>query len=324
VPDKTTGISDSSYKGDWKLAHSFAADTAPGKMIQALADEIRDRTEGRINVTVYPAGVLGGGWVEYEMLMRGTIQMYAGGEIATYDPRLNIAYYMPYLFKDMEEARSGYGPGGWINEMLDPLQAGVGVQNLAVFPMGMAGLSVKNVPASPGDPSVPKNVKIRVMPIKACELTYKALGYLPVAMPYVDIYSGIDTGIIEGQMGGGPFQATMFKDVQGAFIQYNDYAEVQSFNINRELFASLSSGDQAILIDAARRQADAYWEIAKEEDERYRKMLRDYGLKVIMLTDAELEACATKVRAEVWPALESVVGKALVDVCRVNVGIPVT
>jgi len=64
----------------------------------AFADEVREKTDGRIDITVYSGGVLGD-WVEcYERVMRGDYELTLTPIAPTYDPRLNIAYYMPYLF----------------------------------------------------------------------------------------------------------------------------------------------------------------------------------------------------------------------------------
>jgi len=55
------------------------------------------RTNGRVEITVYHAGR----WVMVlsdEMVMRGSVELNLG-PLPTYDPRLNIAYYTPYLFK---------------------------------------------------------------------------------------------------------------------------------------------------------------------------------------------------------------------------------
>jgi hypothetical protein len=63
------------------------------------------------------------------------------------------------------------------------------------------------MPPAPGDPNVPKNMKVRVMPLAACSMTYEALGYIATPIPYAEVYSGIQTGIVDGQQGGPPFQA---------------------------------------------------------------------------------------------------------------------
>jgi len=166
-------------------------------------------------------------------------------------------------------------------------------------------------------------MKIRVMPLKADELTYKRLGYIPVAIPYAEAYTAIDTGIVDGEMGGPPFQGTEFMDIQGVWIQYNDYVETWWITVNWELFSSLTSADQNVLMGAAEKQASDYWLVVEADDERYRQEMADYGLEIVILTDAELAKIADAIRADVWPELEPLVGKAVMDTVRMNVGVPV-
>ena len=186
-----------------------------------------------------------------------------------------------------------------------------------------AGATVRRVPPSPGDPDVPKGQKIRVMPLKACELTFKRLGYIPVSIPYAEAYSAIETGIADGQMGGPPFQGHEFRDVQGAWIQYNDFVETHWFKLTRKLFDSLTKEDQNILIEAAERQGEKQWQVAEAQDEEYRQKMAARGLKIITLPDAELEKIAVAIRTDVWPELDKVIGKAIMDIARKNVGVPV-
>ena len=91
----------------------------------------------------------------------------------------------------------------------------------------------------------------RVIPIKACKPHCVALGYIPTPIPYGEAYSAIQTGIADGQMGGPPFQAWQFKDVNKVWIQYNDYFESWWFSINMDVWNKLTPEEQEIIQQAA-------------------------------------------------------------------------
>ncbi len=312
-----------SYQYKWRMNQGHPADSPFGKACEVFAAEVKERTKGRVDIKVFHAGALGDWVLSNEMVMRGSVEVHLNPIAPTYDPRLNIAYYTPYLFKNLKEAKAGYGKGGWINKMVDGLLGGVGIKGLSVLPVGLSGATVRRVPPSPGDPDVAKGLKIRVMPLKVCELTYKRLGYIPVAIPYAEAYSAIETGIADGQMGGPPFQGHEFRDIQGAWIQYNDFVETHWFKVNLKLFRTLTKEDQGIMIEAAERQGEKQWLLAEAQDEEYRKKMADRGLKIVMLSDAELDKIAKAIRTDVWPEIDKIVGKALMDLCRKQVGIPV-
>jgi TRAP-type C4-dicarboxylate transport system substrate-binding protein len=320
---QTSSAGTATYQYKWRMSQTHPADSPFGRAAEAFAAEVKQRTNGRVDIAVYHAGALGDWVLSDEMVMRGSVELNLGPVAPTYDPRLNIAYYTPYLFKTFKEGKAAYVKGGWINSMIDELFAGVNIKGLSVLPMGMSGATVRRVPPSPGDPDVPKGLKIRVMPLKVCELTYKRLGYIPVAIPYAEAYSAIETGIADGQMGGPPFQGHEFRDVQGAWIQYNDFVETHWFKLTRKLFDSLTKEDQNIIIEAAERQGEKQWELALSQDEEYRQKMAARGLKIVTPSEAELEKIATAIRADVWPELDKIVGKAIMDIARKNVGVPV-
>jgi TRAP-type C4-dicarboxylate transport system substrate-binding protein len=113
------------------------------------------------------------------------------------------------------------------------------------------------------------------------------------------------------------------RDVQNVWIQYNDYLEPWWFFMNLDLWNSLTEEDQQVLINAAQKQVEGRWDYFLKEDELYRQKLQDAGLEVIVPSEEQLEKFARKVRTEVWVELESLLGKALVDRCRENVGMEV-
>jgi TRAP-type C4-dicarboxylate transport system substrate-binding protein len=247
------------------------------------------------------------------MIMRGAIDMALDPIAPQYDPRLNVTYYMPYVAETMEKAKVVFARDGFmvnlVNEIIEPM----GMKGLGIYPVGSSGCTVSKVPPSPGDPDVPKNMKMRVMPLKLCELTWKRLGYLPVAIPWAEVYTALQTGVADGQMGGPPFQGYTVRDVQKAWIQYNDFFEIYWFYMNKKLWDGLSKSDQQILLEAADRQIVGRWKAIKDEDDKYLEEMKKAGLQIIMLNDAELKKCAEVVRKDVWPEMEKIVGKIVMD-----------
>ncbi|MFP4482966.1 MAG: DctP protein, partial [Thermovirgaceae bacterium] len=61
------------------------------------------------------------------------------------------------------------------------------------------------------------------------------------------------------------------------------------------------------------------WKQVETEDADYRKILEeDFGWEIVMLSDEELDACAEKVRAEVWPKMKEMLGEELYTEVRLN------
>jgi TRAP-type C4-dicarboxylate transport system substrate-binding protein len=307
----------------WRLAQVHPVDSEYDILAKEFARKVEERSNGRIHIDVFSGGVLGD-WTEtFEMLSRGSLEMNMAQANSNFDPKLNLVYYFPYLVKDLEEARKVYGKDGWAYKIIQDLWVAHNVQALCVIPVGMAGVSLRNKPANYADPSASKNMKVRVMPIKPCEVTYEAMGYISTPIPYAEAYSAIQTGIADGQMGGPPFQAWQFKDVNKVWIQYNDFFESWWIAINLDLWKSLSPEDQEVLRSVALEQSDIQWVNAAGEDERYRQKLKEeYGWEIVILTPEELTKIADHVRKTVWPKMEELIGKELMDRVYEESGIP--
>jgi len=296
-------------------------DSPEGHYADAFADAVRSMTNGRIDITIYASSSLAD-WAEAnELVMRGDLEFDLDPLSDKYEPKLNVGYYFPYVGKNIAELKKAYAKGGAIYAVTQKLLEGIGIKGLTVSGMGMAGCTLKKAPPSPGDPDVPKNMKVRVMPLKLCELTYKELGYLPVAIPYAEAYSAIQTGVADGEMGGPPFQGYQFRDVQGAWIQYNDYIETHWLIMNKKFFDSLAPVDQAVITHVAETLGALRWYDLAAEDELYRQKMKEYGLQIIVLSDTELQKCADKVRKNVWPEVEKLIGKDLMDLVLNTMGI---
>ncbi|GAB1400910.1 DctP family TRAP transporter solute-binding subunit [Aminivibrio sp.] len=280
----------------------------------SFAKKVFEGTDGRIKIDVFSGGTLGD-WTEvFEMVQRGSIEMSMAQANANFDAQLNLAYYFPYIVTNSAEAKKVYGPDGWAYKIIVDLWAKHNIKALAVIPLGMSGVSLNKVPEKVTEPGASHGLKVRVMPIKPCEWTYEALGYIATPIPYAEAYSAIQTGIADGQMGGPPFQAWQFKDVNKVWVQYNDFFESWWFAINMDLWKKISPEDQAVMLKAAQEESDIQWARADQVDEEYRqKLVKEYGWEIVIFTQDQLNAIANHVRKTVWPKMEGIVGKDLMD-----------
>ena len=297
-----------------RLAQVHPVDSDYDLRAKSFAKKVFEGTNGRIQIDVFSGGVLGD-WTEiFEMVQRGTIEMSMAQANANFDPQLNLAYYFPYIVTNSQEAKKVYGPYGWAYKIIVDLWAKHKIKALSVVPLGMSGVSLKTLPAKYAEPGATHGLKVRVMPIKPCEWTYEALGYIATPIPYAEAYSAIQTGIADGQMGGPPFQAWQFKDVNKVWIQYNDFFESWWFAINMDLWNKLSKEDQAVMLKAAQEESDIQWARADQVDEEYRqKLVKEYGWQIVTLSQEQLNAVAASVRKKVWPKMEEIIGKELMD-----------
>jgi TRAP-type C4-dicarboxylate transport system substrate-binding protein len=100
-------------KYKFKMGHPNPADTPYDDTAKKFADLAKEKTNGQVQVTVFPNNQLGD-WTEtFKLIMRGDVEMGFQCANASYDPKLSFAYYMSYVVRNMEEAKKAYGDCGW-------------------------------------------------------------------------------------------------------------------------------------------------------------------------------------------------------------------
>lgn len=284
-------------------------------LMNAIAQEVAEKSDGRMEIKVYPAGQLGDYTLVYEELIRGTIDMSCTSVPSQFDPRLELIYVNGYV-KGYEDVKTVFAPNGWMFNKMDELNKRLGVKLLGFFVEGMIGTGTTKPVAEPLNPNAPKDHLIRVANMDVYKLGAEAMGYRAVTIPWSDVYQSLQTGVADGANGFSCSAAyTMLRDVIKYWYMTNYSLEIMNYMISEQTWSKLSADDQKILQEAVNHAAAQSIEQAKAEDARYMQMMRDHGIQVFTYEEAELlplsEACATT-----WTKLEKNMTKELMDEFR--------
>jgi TRAP-type C4-dicarboxylate transport system substrate-binding protein len=293
-----------------RLSTLMKPDSDGAKAAQSFADKVAEKSEGRIKIQVYPASQLGD-WIEvHEQVSLGALDLAMQPLSNSYDQRLAIAWF-PYTTTTYESAERAFTEGGYIHQIVDDVIAGQNLKLLGVYGVGMGGAGFAREVDNPTDPNAKHALKVRIWPGGTTHRhMMERFGYNTATVPWAELYTGMQTGVVDGQIGGTPEMALdNFKDVTRTWIQYNDHFEPAWFVINRPLFDSLPEADQQALVDAAQEVTKERFAAVKKADEAFLQQMRDAGIKVVALDEATLEQFARVTREEVWPAIEGEVGE---------------
>lgn len=284
-----------------KLATQHPTDHMAHKSAEAIKAEIEEKTNGRIKIQIYPASQLGDYVQVFEEIMRGTIDLAHITVPETYDSKVT-ASFLPYLTKDYEEAKKVYDPESYLSKELSKIHENLGVKFLGCYFEGMIGVGSVTEVKDAAIPNTDKGLLIRVPGADVFKLPAEQLGFRTSTIPYSDTFTAMQTGVVDGWSGGPPsLNYLTFRDVIKYYYQYNINAESTQYLMNLEKFKSLSEEEQKIISDAFARQSLESAKLAKEEDEKYREMLKQEGVTVIEFTQEQLDDMAQYVRENVWP-----------------------
>ena len=298
----------------WKIAHIRPPGTEIDNDTKWFVDKVKEETNGRIVIDVYPASQLGDYTVVQERVSVGAVEMQIAciGTTVSKELQINTA---PYFATNWEEAEHLYGSEGIVYKITSELLADrENIHVIAGWPCYFGGIAlVKPVP-EPGNPYVSKKVKIRVPPIKSYELTAHSLGYIATPIPWAETFTAMQTGIVEGAIGAGAegYYAD-FRDIIKCYLPVNDHLEMWYLYINKDVWNKLSNEDKNTLTRLGKQLEEKRWKEAPDSQKNNENRLAEYGITIVSFTQDELNAMAKKVRDEVWPIIKKDIGEETFD-----------
>lgn len=316
-------LADAKYQ--WRWSHYQPIDSIVDKISHAVVNEIEEKTDGRIKIDIYPASQLGD-WMEVsEQIMRGSVEIGLLPVSPSYDARLQVRV-LPYSVMNYQEAKEAYlGDDPYLLKIMENVMEGVDLKALSVVAQGFGGGGFANVPTVDVlDPATDKGgLKMRFPPgNQAWENLVASLGFTPTPVPWGELYMALQTKLVDCQIGGQPYNTwSSFRDVVKCWVQYNTHFQNSFIYMNLDIWNKLSEEDQVIIKEACMKQSLKSFEEASNEDAKYMKLMSDAGIMVIIPTDEQLAKISTMARQKVWPVMDDVIGKEIMDEMRKRAGL---
>ncbi|MDR1797387.1 MAG: TRAP transporter substrate-binding protein DctP, partial [Clostridiales Family XIII bacterium] len=186
-----------------KLASDAPVEHIATALNEEAAEKIKERTEGRVEVTYYGASQLGGYETVYEEVAAGTIDAAQITVPDTTDARLGAAY-LPYYATSFEEAKVLYGTDSFMTQTFAGLTEGDDVKFLGWVLEGFIGMGVVKDPTDVFTPGTAKGIKLRSPAMATFLYVQEDLGYNPITVPYAEVPTAIQTNVVDGWIGGTP------------------------------------------------------------------------------------------------------------------------
>lgn len=305
------------YKSEYRLSLVLGPPTPWGQSGQIWADLVKERTQGRINIKLYPGVSLiqGDQTREFSAIRQGIIDMAVGSTI-NWSPQvrqLNL-FSMPFLMPDYKavDALTQGEVGKEIFAAIDK----AGVLPLAWSENGYRELS--NSKRAVHTPADLKGMKIRVVGSPLFADMFTALGANPTQMSWADAQPALASGAVDGQEN--PlfmFPLLKLHNLGQKYITTWGYmADPLVFVVNKDVWASWTPADQAIVrqaaIDAGKQGVAIARKGLVEADKPLLKEIASFGVTVTQLTPAERETFVKATRP-VYDKWKQTIGADLVN-----------
>ncbi|MDO4705100.1 MAG: DctP family TRAP transporter solute-binding subunit [Comamonadaceae bacterium] len=305
------------YKSEYKMSLVLGTAFPWGKGGEIWADLVRERTQGRINIKLYPGASLVGGdqTREFTALRQGVIDLAVGSTI-NWSPQvkeLNL-FSMPFLMPDYKAIDAL--TQGQVGQDLFGVLSKRGVVPLAWGENGFREVSNSKHPIR--TPEDMKGLKLRVVGSPLYLDTMTALGANPVQMSWADAQPAMASGAVDGQENPiSVFAAAKLESVgQKHLTAWGYVADPLIFVVAENVWKSWSAEDQAIVrqaaVDAARQQVEIARKGMTGSDQSQWQDLQAKGVQVHHLSDAERQQFVNATR-EVYAKWKKHIGETLVE-----------
>ena len=290
-PDKN-GEATGEETYNWRFAHEENNGSIQDVYVKEFKRVLEEKSNGRINIDIYPVGQIGDATQQCELLQNGGLEfaMISPGNTGTIVPE-NQLFSLHFLFsEDMDKNKEIFKTSKALNELLTAKYLEKNIKVLSYWTEGtMEWTSSKPVNA----PDKWKGLKMRTMPSPMIVASYEAYGANPTPVPYMEVYSGLQLGMIEGQEN--PISAIeemKFCEVQDYLTLGGSSLYVTTTSVNPDFFNGLPEDIQQMILDTVEELRDFSFEAQAELNggalEKIKEATPD--VEIVELTEEERAA----------------------------------
>ncbi|NYT24222.1 TRAP transporter substrate-binding protein [Alcaligenaceae bacterium] len=302
-----------------RLGHVFAINSPVDQASQDFARLVKERTNGDVEITVFPNSQIGGDESLARDLSRGSLDLafINPGSLSGLDPLMDI-HYLPYIVTSFDEAdKIFYNPEGILQKTLRETMSKHRMQTLGFFELEFR--AVTNSKHAVEKPADLQGLKLRVPGSAGIREFFIAAGAQAVAMPFPELFTALQQGTVDGQDNGASIthNSRLF-EAQKFMTETNHVYAMGAIAASQRLWGRLSDEQKKILQETADEVAAKEIEVNRAANAQYMQNIAAGGVQVTTLTPEAL-AEFRKVADKVWTNLESVYGKERVDALRQEV-----
>jgi tripartite ATP-independent transporter DctP family solute receptor len=241
--------------------------------VENMGKKLDAATNGRIKIQMFPGAVLGQEKEAVEQVQIGALQIarISLGVVGPVAPDVDV-FNMPFVFRDIAHMRAVIdGPIG--DELLEKVtNSPARLVALGWMDGGARSLYTKKLVKTPADM---KGIKVRMMGNPLFVDTMNAMGGNGISMAYGEVFSALQTGVIDGAENNPPsfFTSNHYTTGMKYYAQTNHLIIPELLVMSKITWDKLSADDKALMKKLAR-------EAQMEQRVLWDKSVADYTVKL--------------------------------------------
>ena len=258
---------------EFTFAHVLTEDTPNARAAVVFKEEVEKNSDGRIEINIRPAAQLGGDVEIIEQTQMGLVHISIPptGNLANFNEQMYL-FDLPFLMED-EAAMKRVLDGEVGTELLATLDAN-NLHGIAMWGAGFRHMTNNIRPIN--GPDDLQGIKMRTLQAPTILTTYRTYGANPTAMAYVEVYNGLQQGVVEGQENPlANIYSMKFHEVQDYMTltghAYHTYAAI----MNKQAWESLPDDLKKVVEDAMIVGRDAARQYTAEDETKILEEIAD-------------------------------------------------
>lgn len=291
----------------FKLSHTGSPDHHYQTISEEFARLVHERTDGNVTIEIFPSDQLGSQNVAVEGALIGTqdIVLTSGTLLSNWIPEVGVLN-LPYLFEDYNHVRKVLD-----GEIGDQLSAEVEEQGAMVLAWWENGFrSITNSRQEITKPEDMAGLSIRTPDGEVFLDTFEALGALPTAISFDELYSGLQLGTVDAQENPPAHIVTQrYYEVQDYVSRTNHIHIATPVLMNKESFEQMPEEYQKIVEDTAMELAQVHTDLVNSLEAEQWEEIEANGMKI---TDVDPEPFI-EATEPVYDKYENIYGEEIIQ-----------
>ncbi len=298
-----------------KFSHVVSPNTPKGKAADFFAKRAEELTNGQVKVKVFPNSQLYTDAAVMKAMKFNNVQMAAPSfsKFTSLVRELQL-FDLPFLFRDVDHLHNVMD--GEVGQILKDKVTAKGYVALDYWDNGFKHFSTNGEQLI--KPSDAEGQKFRIMSSRVLEEQFKAVGAIPQVLPFSEVYSALQQGVVDG--GENPlsnFYTKKFYEVQTS-LTLSEHGYLGYLVVASDRFWNKLPDDIRKKVRQAMTEATEYErKLAAELESDFLKKVKEYSEKSGKLKIYKLSADEKKVwnkaMSEIYPKFYDSIGKDLIE-----------
>lgn len=298
-----------------RFAHVTSASTPKGLAADFFAKQVEEKSDGRIEVEVFPNSELYGDKDEMQAIQSNAVQVLApaSAKFTTIAPSLQVLD-LPFIFDDPDEIPEVASPDTEIGKAIyaNPDLEANGLKVLGLWDSGMKQIHSNNKTLKPKDM---KGKKYRIQPSDVLRTQFETWSGIPTPLAFAEVYSGLQQGLIDGgENTYSNIESQNMHTVQ-KYVTELDHGYIgYILTVNKRWYDELPADLQSVVDEAADEASVFNRNEAQKVNEESKKAIEDSGgTEIIVPSKAERQAFKDMVVPSEYEKYRDVIGPEVID-----------